>query len=148
MKFGVCRTLIFQYSLYFTISHFAIMDHIHKVYYTHNLLFFNNVCKAQYCKQVEPFIRVSRPPVLNSYTGACFFHRFYLPESIEWFIEDWAFRRSNDMAPPCSLTPPVSKLGRRYTGRLRNRDNLLLGEKGRGVGKEPNYTTARNHGPL
>jgi len=38
---------------------------------------------------------------------------------------------------------PVSKLNRRYTGRLRKRDNLLMGEGVRGgVGEEPNFTTA------
>jgi hypothetical protein len=45
---------------------------------------------------------------------------------------------------------PVSKLDRQHTGRLRKRDNLLMGEeegKG-GVGEELNHTTARNPGPL
>ncbi len=38
--------------------------------------------------------------------------------------------------PPPPL--PVSKLDRRHTGRLRKRDNLLTGERRKGVGEEPN----------
>ncbi len=49
-----------------------------------------------------------------------------------------------------SPTPPiVSKLDRRYMGRLRKRDNLLTGgERGKGVEEEPNHTTARKAGPI
>jgi hypothetical protein len=32
---------------------------------------------------------------------------------------------------------------RRHTGRLRKRDNLLTGEGAKGVGEEPNHTTAK-----
>ncbi len=39
------------------------------------------------------------------------------------------------------LPDPVSKLDRRYTGRLGKRDNLLSG-RGRGWGEESNYMTA------
>jgi hypothetical protein len=46
--------------------------------------------------------------------------------------------------PPSSS--PLRKLGRKHTGRLRKRDNLLTG-KGR-RGEEPNHTTARKPGPL
>jgi hypothetical protein len=49
-----------------------------------------------------------------------------------------------------TLFPPshVSKLDRRYTGRLRKRDNVLTGEGVKGVGEEPNHTTARKPRPL
>jgi hypothetical protein len=52
------------------------------------------------------------------------------------------------MAPrPPPTPPPVSKLDRRSTGRLKKRDNLLTGQReGEGVGEEPNHTTARMPG--
>ncbi len=53
-------------------------------------------------------------------------------ESVEWFIEDQAFSPSYYLPPP-PHPPPVSKLDRRQTGRLRKRDNLLIGEGGRGA---------------
>jgi len=57
-------------------------------------------------------------------------------ESIEWFTEGQAFSKSYDLVIwllPHSLPPsPVSKHDRRHTGRLRKRDNLLMGERGRG----------------
>ncbi len=55
------------------------------------------------------------------------------PESIKLFIEGQAFSQSYDSAP-CPSPPPsyVSKLDRRYTGRLRKRDNMQSGEMGRG----------------
>ncbi len=69
------------------------------------------------------------------------------PESIEWFIDDQAFSAvvwfGSSPTTLCSSSPD-SKLDRRHTGRLRKRDNLLLG---RGVGEEPNHKTARNPGP-
>jgi hypothetical protein len=37
---------------------------------------------------------------------------------------------------------------RRHTGSLRKRDNLLRGEREKGVGEEPNQMTARKPGPL
>jgi hypothetical protein len=52
--------------------------------------------------------------------------------SVVW---DFALR------PPPSSPFPVSKLGRRHTGRLRKRDNLLTGEG-------ENYTTLSKPGPL
>jgi len=44
-----------------------------------------------------------------------------------------------------SPTPssPVSKLDRRHTGRLKKRKNLLS-DRGKGMGEEPNQTTARS----
>ncbi len=44
-----------------------------------------------------------------------------------WFIEDQAFLPSYDLAP---LSPPyfVSKLDRRHSLRMRNRDSLLTGD--------------------
>ncbi len=59
-------------------------------------------------------------------------------------IEDHAFSPLYDLAPPPPQVPlsPVSKLDRRYTVRLRKRNNLLTRE-GEGVGEEPNHTTAR-----
>ncbi len=47
------------------------------------------------------------------------------------------------------IPPPISvrNLVRRNTERLRNWDNLLTGEVGRG-GEEPNHTTLRKPGPL
>jgi hypothetical protein len=55
-------------------------------------------------------------------------------ESIELFIEGQAFSRSYDLVPHQSPPPsPVNKLGRRNTGRLRKKDNLLKGTGGRGA---------------
>ncbi len=78
------------------------------------------------------------------------------PVSVEGIIDDHALSRSYDLGfgfiatlsrpPPHPL--PVSKLNRRHTGSLRKRDNLLPGEGKKGVGKEPNHTTARKPGPL
>ncbi len=48
-------------------------------------------------------------------------------------------------SPSCP-PPPVNKLNRRNTGRLRKRDNLLAG--GEVWGEEPNHTIARKSGPL
>ncbi len=47
-------------------------------------------------------------------------------------------------------SPPrlVSKLDRQHTWRLWKRNNLLTGEGGKGVGEEPNHTTARKPSPL
>ncbi len=61
-------------------------------------------------------------------------------ESIEWFTEDQAFSLSYDLAPP--PLPLLSKLDRKYTERLRNRDNLLNGW-GRGGGGGGGHMTAR-----
>ncbi len=63
-----------------------------------------------------------------SYKGENFL--VYVPESIKLFIEGQAFSRSNDLVP--HLPPPpssVSKLDRRHTGRLRNREKLLTVEQ-------------------
>ncbi len=46
-------------------------------------------------------------------------------------VEDKAFSPSYDMAPPTSPLSLISKLDRRHTGRLRKRDNLLTGKRGR-----------------
>ncbi len=44
-------------------------------------------------------------------------------------IEDQAFSRSYDLAPPPPPPPsPVTMLDRQHTGRPRKRDNLLAGE--------------------
>ncbi len=51
--------------------------------------------------------------------------------AVVWFVSSHPF-------PPSSF----SKLDRRHTGRLRKRDNLLTG-RGKGVGEEPDHTTAR-----
>jgi len=43
----------------------------------------------------------------------------------------------------------ISKLDRRHTGRLKKIDNFLMGEyRGKGVGEEPNHTSARKPGRL
>ena len=57
---------------------------------------------------------------------------------------------SYDLAPPPSPYPhfPVSELDRLHIGRMRKRDNLLMGEGEEGMGEEPNHTTARESGPL
>ncbi len=77
--------------------------------------------------------------------GTAFIH--FLSGSIEWFIKDPGFLLSYDLSPPPS--PPVSKLDwqQQHTERQRNRDNLLMG-RGKGVGEEPNHTTARIARPL
>ncbi len=58
--------------------------------------------------------------------------RTFWTESMEWFIEDQAFSSSYGLAPPPPPSPIVRKLDRRHTGRLRKRDNVLMGEGGRG----------------
>ncbi len=50
---------------------------------------------------------------------------------MEWFIEDLASSRSNDLSPP--PPPPVRKRYRRQTGRLRKR-YLLTGDRDCGLG--------------
>jgi hypothetical protein len=66
-----------------------------------------------------------------------------ISESAEWFIADQTFSPSYDLAPlPLPLPPPpVSKLFRRYTGRLQTERQLAEGQ-------EPNQTTAREPSPL
>ncbi len=44
--------------------------------------------------------------------------------------------------------PPVGKLNRRHTERLRKRNNLLKEKRGYRMGDEPNLTTARKPDPL
>ncbi len=58
-------------------------------------------------------------------------------KSIEWFIEDQAFTPSYGLAPPPPHPTPslVSKFDRPHTGRLRKRDNLLTGERGKEWGR-------------
>jgi hypothetical protein len=73
---------------------------------------------------------------------------FFKSERIGRFIEAQAFLRSYDSAqrPPPSPSPPPfpgSKLDRLHTGRLRKKDNLLMG-----AGVKTNNTTARKPGPL
>jgi hypothetical protein len=52
-----------------------------------------------------------------------------------------------DSSPTPSL-PPVSRLDRRHTGRLRKRDYLLTREEvGRWLGEEPNNVIARKLDP-
>jgi hypothetical protein len=54
-----------------------------------------------------------------------------------------------DFAPPPSLFPSTArKLDWRHTGRLRKKENLLTSDGGKGVGVEPNHTTARKNGSL
>ncbi len=61
-----------------------------------------------------------------------------ISESVEWwFVEDQAFSRSYDLTPYTPCPPLVSKLDRRYTGRLRKSDNLMTGG-GRGKGRSKN----------
>ena len=50
------------------------------------------------------------------------------PENIEWLLEDLALSISLFIWFGSSPPPPVSKLERWHTGRLRKRDNLLTGE--------------------
>ncbi len=61
-------------------------------------------------------------------------------KGIEWLIEDQAFlpyRRSSPTPDPLSQ---VRKLDRRHTGRLRKRNNILLGDGGQGgVGGDKSY---------
>ncbi len=68
-------------------------------------------------------------------------------ESIEWFIKSQAFSRSYDLVPrPLTLTS-VSSTG--DTQEDREREAVCRWEVGgRGVGEEPNHTTARKLGPL
>ncbi len=103
------------------------------------------------------------------------FYQYPCSESIQWFMENlmpcltpWG---ATPPAPLVASPPdierarlsrgrmlwllahpfppsPVSKLDRRHTGRLRNRDNLLSGEGGKGVGEDPNHTTATKHSPV
>ncbi len=72
----------------------------------------------------------------------------YTSGSIEWSIaRTRLFSPSYDLAPPHPST--VSKLDRRHTGSLRKRDNFLMVERGRGLGRRQNHTTAaRNSPPL
>ena len=49
---------------------------------------------------------------------------------------------------PTPSPPLVSKLDRRHTERLRNKRQLFDRRGGKGVGEEPNNTTARKPGPL
>jgi hypothetical protein len=68
-----------------------------------------------------------------------------------WMItEGQPFSLSYNMAPRPPLAPPspVIKLERRHTGSQRDRDNLIRGDLGEGVGEEPNHMTARKPGPL
>jgi hypothetical protein len=71
---------------------------------------------------------------------------FFKSERIERFVEAQAFLRSYDPAPRPPPSPPPfpgSKLDWRHTGRLRKRDNLLMG-----AGVKTNNATARKPGPL
>jgi hypothetical protein len=60
------------------------------------------------------------------------------------FLAVIRFCYSSSPTPPPSLD---SKHDRRHTGRLRKRDKMLTGEGGGVMGKEPNHTTVRKHGP-
>jgi hypothetical protein len=73
-----------------------------------------------------------------------------VPESIERFIEDRAFLRSYDLLPtPPSLHPfPLSRLSLFLSLPVCRRSKLLTGERGEGMGEEPNHMTARKPGPL
>ncbi len=74
---------------------------------------------------------------------------FFKSKRIKLFIEAQAFWRSYDSAPRPPPPPfPGSKLDRRHTGILRQRDNFLTGRGVMGAGVEPNNTTARSLGPL
>jgi hypothetical protein len=48
--------------------------------------------------------------------------------------------------PPPALH--LSRRGKGIAGRLRKRDNFLIGKVGGGEGGEPNYATVRKPGPL
>ncbi len=65
------------------------------------------------------------------------------PESFQWFTEEKASRRPIIWLLPHPLSPPVSELDRRPSGRPRKKDNLHAEEAG---GEEPNHTTARKSG--
>ncbi len=60
-----------------------------------------------------------------------------------------AFSLSCDLAPPPPPPPsPVKKLPLFLSLPLCRRSSLLMGEGGKGMGKEPNHMTARKAGPL
>jgi hypothetical protein len=71
-------------------------------------------------------------------------------ESIEWFIENKAFSRSYDSAPPHPLLypSPDSKLSLLLSLPMCRRSSLLTGERGGGLREEPNHMTSRKPGPL
>jgi hypothetical protein len=58
--------------------------------------------------------------------------------------------RSYDLAPPPPLPPPLFRqLARPATHRKTEKERQLVGRRrDRGVGEEPNLTTARKPGPL
>jgi hypothetical protein len=59
-------------------------------------------------------------------------------------LNDWRRARLSRGCMICSPHPAVSKLHRRYTGRLRKRNNLLTGGGGLEGGRGPeNYTSAK-----
>ncbi len=69
---------------------------------------------------------------LTSSGGLCYLHpngNRVKPENIEWFIENQAFSRSFDLAPPHPLPPfPVSKLSLFLTLPVYCPSSLLMGE--------------------
>ncbi len=75
---------------------------------------------------------------------------FISTESIEWFTKDQALLRSYDSAPRPPLFPPssLSKLSLFLSPPVCLRSSLPTGERGEGVGEEPNQTTTRKPGPL
>ncbi len=65
-------------------------------------------------------------------------------ESIEWFIEEQAFLLSYDLAPPPPTSPPHFPTASRllYESSCVSPVGLTRGERGEGVEKEPNHTSA------
>ncbi len=71
----------------------------------------------------------------------------YIPESIEWFIEDQAFSPlSYDLAPPPPPLPSESSTG--DTQEDWERETTADGRGGGVVGTEPNHAAERKPGPL
>ncbi len=71
---------------------------------------------------------------------------FYFKTREYWFIEDQPFSPSYDLSPPPAPFPsPVSKLSLFLSLPVCRRS--VYWREGRGVGEEPNHTTARKPGP-
>ncbi len=78
--------------------------------------------------------------------GDTFFNRFSYDahtESIEGFIEDQAFSRLYDLAPP-----PLPSARQATHRKIEKEKHLANGRRRGGVGEEPNHPSARKPGPL